>query len=147
MLACRRLKICSCSSLGTLDNYMTWKNRPFIATNFLVVCILSLQYFAQNMTLAKTEKKKKKKKKRVYNRTRPSRLRVTRAAGARRGGGERGGDGKGKGRKTLAFLLPIAPLAPLRRDRERRLGMSQLTKWSTSYFSSDIKSKRWGVNL
>ena len=57
MLACRRLKICSCSSLGTLDNLMTWKNRPFIATNFLVVCILSLQDFAQNMTLAKTEKK------------------------------------------------------------------------------------------
>ena len=120
MLACRRLKICSCSSLGTLDNYMTWKNRPFIATNFLVVCTLSLQYFAQNMTLAITEKKKKKK---CTTGLVPSRLRVTRAAGA--GGG---GDGKGKGRKTLAFLLPIAPLAPLRSDRERRLGMSQLTK-------------------
>ena len=63
MLACRRLKICSCSSLGTLDNYMTWKNRPFIATNFLVVCILSLQDFAQNMTLAKTEKKKQQQQK------------------------------------------------------------------------------------
>ena len=46
--------------------------------------------------------------------TRPTRLRVTRAAGA-------GGDGNGKGRKTLslAFLLPITPLAPLRRDRDR----------------------------
>ena len=50
---------------------------------------------------------------------------------ARRGGGAAGaeGDGKGKGRKTtslsLAFLLPITPLAPLRRDRERRLGTSQ----------------------
>ena len=120
MLACRRLKTCSCSSLGTLDNYMTWKNRPFIATNFLVVCILSLQYFAQNMTLAKTEKKKKrKKKKECATGLVPSRLRL-------RGVGL--GDGKGKGRKTLAFLLPIAPLAPLRRDRERRLGMSQLTK-------------------
>ena len=71
------------------------------------------------MTLAKTEKKKKECTTGLV----PSRLRVTRAAGA--GGG---GDGKGKGRKTLAFLLPIAPLAPLRSDRERRLGMSQLTK-------------------
>ena len=52
----------------------------------------------------------------------PSRLRVTRAV-------EAGGDGKGKGRKSLslslAFLLPITPLAPLRRDKERRLGTSQ----------------------
>ena len=81
MLACRRLKICSCSSLRTLDNLMTWKNRPFIATNFLVVCILSLQDFAQNMTLAKTEKKKTttttktkqndNNKKIAYNLTRP----------------------------------------------------------------------------
>ena len=34
---------------------------------------------------------------------------------------EAGGDGKGKGRKTslsFAFLLPITPLTPLRRDRE-----------------------------
>ena len=54
----------------------------------------------------------------------PSRLRVTRAA-------EAGGDGKGKGRKTLslslslAFLLPITPLAPLRKYKERQLGTSQ----------------------
>ena len=89
MLACRRLKICSCSSLGTLDNYMTWKNRPFIATNFLVVCTLSLQYFAQNMTLAITEKKKKKK---CTTGLVPSRLRVTRAAGAGGGGWKRKGE-------------------------------------------------------
>ena len=44
----------------------------------------------------------------------PTPLRVTRAAGA-------GGDEKEKGRKTfsLAFLLSITPLAPLRRDKER----------------------------
>ena len=54
----------------------------------------------------------------------PSRLRVTCAA-------EAGGDGKGKGRKTpslslsLAFLLPITPLTPLRKYKERQLGTSQ----------------------
>ena len=68
---------------------MTWKNRPFITTNFLVVCILSLQYFAQNMTLAKTEKKKKKK---CTTGLVPSRLRVTRAAGAGGGGWKRKGE-------------------------------------------------------
>ena len=67
---------------------MTWKNRPFIATNFLVVCILSLQYFAQNMNLTKTEKKKI-----VYNLTRPhsssrNALRGRRAAGGWKGKGE-----------------------------------------------------------
>ena len=70
------------------------------------------------MTLAKTEKKRKEKKECATGLV-PSRLRL-------RGVGL--GDGKGKGRKTLAFPLPIAPVAPLRRDRERRLGMSQLTK-------------------
>ena len=74
---------------------MTWKNRPFIATNFLVVCILSLQYFVQNMNLTKTEKKKKKKKKIVYNLTRPhsssrNALRGRRAAGGWKGKGEEG---------------------------------------------------------
>ena len=68
---------------------MTWKNRPFIATNFLVVCTLSLQYFAQNMTLAITEKKKKKK---CTTGLVPSRLRVTRAAGAGGGGWKRKGE-------------------------------------------------------
>ena len=51
----------------------------------------------------------------------PSYLHVMRAAGA-------GGGGKEKGRKSslsFAFLLPITPLAPLRRDRERWLGTSQ----------------------
>ena len=54
--------------------------------------------------------------------TRPQSSSRTGAKGA-------GGDGKGKARKTtslsLAFVLPITPLAPLRRDRERRLGTSQ----------------------
>ena len=97
MLACRRLKICSCSSLGTLDNLMTWKNRPFIATNFLVVCILSLQDFAQNMTLAKTEKKKTttktktkqndNNKKIAYNLTRPQSSSRNAGGGGGWGGG------------------------------------------------------------
>ena len=70
---------------------MTWKNRPFIATNFLVVCILSLQYFAQNMTLTKTEKKKKI----VYKLTRPQSSSRNAGGGGVAGGGvmerERGG--------------------------------------------------------
>ena len=69
---------------------MTWKNRPFIATNFLVVCILSLQYFAQNMTLAKTEKK-------VYNRTRPQ------SSSRNAGGGGGGGGWKRKGEEDSRF--------------------------------------------
>ena len=75
---------------------MTWKNRPFIATNFLVVCILSLQYFAQNMTLAKTEKKKK----RVYNRTR-------RQSSSRNAGGGGGGvmEKERGGRLSLSSFL------------------------------------------
>ena len=51
----------------------------------------------------------------------PSCLHVMRAAGA-------GGGGKEKGRESslsFAFLLPITPLAPLRKDGERRLGTSQ----------------------
>ena len=80
----------------------------------------------------------------------PSRLLVTRAAG-RRGGGAAGaeGDGKGKGRKTtslsLAFLPPITPLAPLRRDRERRLGTSQgcgyKLKWAVA--SRSLNTGSW----
>ena len=53
--------------------------------------------------------------------TLPSCLHVMRVAGA--GGGE-----KEKGRESslsFAFLLPITPLAPLRKDGERRLGTSQ----------------------
>ena len=54
----------------------------------------------------------------------PSRLLVTRAAGRR----EQRVMGREKGGRrpfSLAFLLPITPLAPLRRARERRLGTSQ----------------------
>ena len=45
-------------------------------------------------------------------------------------GGSRGW-WKGKRSLSLAFVLAITPLAPLRRDRERRLGTSQLpTIWT-----------------
>ena len=54
----------------------------------------------------------------------PNRLLVTRAAGRR----EQRVMGREKGGRrpfSLAFLIPITPLAPLRRARERRLGTSQ----------------------
>ena len=71
----------------------------------------------------------------------PSCLHVMRAAGA-------GGGGKEKGRKSslsFAFLLPITPLAPLRRDRERRLGTSQgcgyKLKWAVA--SRSLNTGSW----
>ena len=81
----------------------------FIKNNLLVITKLIVKTYLQSISL-----KKKKKKYSVKALLVPSRLRVTNAMGA-------GGDGKGKGRKTLslAFHLPITPLAPLRRDRER----------------------------
>ena len=82
----------------------------FIKNNLLLITKLTIKIYLQSISL----KKKKKKKYSVKALLVPSRLRVTNAMGA-------GGDGKRKGRKTLslAFHLPITPLAPLRRDRER----------------------------
>ena len=51
----------------------------------------------------------------------PSRLRVTRAAEA----GVMGREKEGRPSLSLAFLLPITPLAPLRKYKERQLGTSQ----------------------